>query len=202
MIARGLAVLGVLALSASGVGARPAEDGAPVAVRIDGSVRSAPVSTYEYGMFIEPIGNLVARTLWAEMLDDRKFYADVVPASADTSPPPTQGGPPGIGARKWRPLGADDAVAMDRVRPFVGAQSPSVAVGAEPRGLVQSGIGIAQGRQYVGSVWLAGDERARVQVALVWGDGPGEREVVSLPAPRADWQQAQFSFTPDRGTRA
>src|SRR3546814_1106877 len=40
-----------------------------------------PVSPYEYGMFIEPIGSLVARTLWAEMLDDRKFYFPVVDAA-------------------------------------------------------------------------------------------------------------------------
>jgi len=195
MGARSLALSAVLALASSGAAARPAEAGEPVAVRIDASARAAPVSAYVYGMFIEPIGNLVARTLWAEMLDDRKFYADVGPASADSAPPPSQGGPPGIGSRKWRPLGASDAVTMDRVHPFVGAQSPSVAVGAEPRGLVQSGIGLAKDRRYVGSVWLAGDEGARVKVSLVWGDGPDARQVVSLPAPRSDWRQAHFTFT-------
>ncbi|MBW8881286.1 MAG: hypothetical protein JF615_07675, partial [Asticcacaulis sp.] len=46
----------------------------PVSVTIDGTQPQQPVSRYEYGMFIEPIGQLVARTLWAEMLDDRKFY--------------------------------------------------------------------------------------------------------------------------------
>ena len=101
----------------------------PVAVRIDAAERQAPVSPYLYGMFIEPIGNLVARSLWAEMLDDRKFYAPVRPADDDADPAPSQGGPPGRGYRKWRPLGGDDAVAMDRADPFVGAQSPSVAVG-------------------------------------------------------------------------
>ena len=41
---------------------------------IDAQERAEPVTQYEYGMFIEPIGGLIARTLWAEMLDDRKFY--------------------------------------------------------------------------------------------------------------------------------
>jgi len=36
-----------------------------VAVRIDAAERQAPVSPYLYGMSIEPIGNLVARSLWA-----------------------------------------------------------------------------------------------------------------------------------------
>ena len=61
----------------------------PVTVTIDGSRRSDPVTRYEYGMFIEPIGNLVARSLWAEMLDDRKFYFPIVSESKDTPPPLT-----------------------------------------------------------------------------------------------------------------
>src|SRR6188768_1338984 len=78
----------------------------PVAVRIDAAERQAPVSPYLYGMFIEPIGNLVARSLWAAMLDDRKFDAPVRPASADPAAPPRGGGgPTGVGYRKWRPLG-------------------------------------------------------------------------------------------------
>ena len=55
----------------------------PVKVTVDGASRAAPVTKYEYGMFIEPIGGLVARTLWAEMLDDRKFYYPVVPAALE-----------------------------------------------------------------------------------------------------------------------
>jgi alpha-N-arabinofuranosidase len=34
-----------------------------------------------------------------------------------------------------------------------------------------------------------------VQVALVWGDGPGERQVVSLPVPGAEWRKVDFTFT-------
>src|SRR4051812_2450671 len=78
-----------------------------VKVTIDGGQRSDPVSLYEYGMFIEPIGNLVARTLWAEMLDDRKFYYPVVAASKDAPPPPNAEGRPGVTVRKWRPIGGD-----------------------------------------------------------------------------------------------
>jgi alpha-L-arabinofuranosidase len=167
----------------------------PVAVRIDAAERQAPVSPYIYGMFIEPIGNLVGRSLWAEMLDDRKFHAPVRPASEEPAPAATGGRPPGIGYRKWRPLGGDDAVAMDRADPFVGAHSPSVAVASERRGLAQGGIGIAAGRRYLGSLWLSGDPTAQVEVALVWGDGPSERETIALPAPGPEWRKAEFAFT-------
>jgi alpha-N-arabinofuranosidase len=58
-----------------------------VVVTIDAGNRSEPVTPYEYGMFIEPIGGLIARTLWAEMLDDRKFYYAIVAEGKDVPPP-------------------------------------------------------------------------------------------------------------------
>jgi len=167
----------------------------PVEVTIDASQQSAPVSPYLYGMFIEPIGNLVGRTLWAEMLDDRKFQADVLPASVDPDPPPRPHAPPGIGYRKWRPLGDAGAVTMDRTTSIGGDQSVRVAVGTGPRGIVQGGIAIAKGRRYVGSVWINGDAGARVQVELAWGDRPDQRQAIPLPAPRAEWHKVPFDFT-------
>jgi len=184
-----------MAFAALAISSPASAEGAPVAVRIDAAERATPVSPFLYGMFIEPIGNLVARSLWAEMLDDRKFYADVRPASEDPEPVSSRGGPPGIEYRKWRPLGGDGAVAMDRTDPLVGRQSPSIAVADQPRGLVQGGIGIADGRRYVGSIWFSGDPTAKVEVALVWGDAPSEREAIVLPASSAGWRKAEFAFT-------
>lgn len=168
----------------------------PVTVRIDATRQAAPVSPYLYGMFIEPIGNLMSRTLWAEMLDDRKFYFPVVDAARDIPPPLNAEGRPGTEWRRWRPIGGADAVVMDRTNPLAGEQSPSVAVGAEPRGLMQPGIALAKGRRYSGSLWISGDAGAKVSVALVWGDGAEHRQIVQLPAPAQDWARATFSFTP------
>ena len=43
----------------------------PTRVAIAVGDTSDPVTPYQYGMFIEPIGTLIARSLWAEMLDPR-----------------------------------------------------------------------------------------------------------------------------------
>lgn len=94
-----------------------------IAVRVDATKRSAAVTPYEYGMFIEPIGGLVARTLWAEMLDDRKFYYPIGPAASDVPPPVSAEGRPGIVYRKWRPIGGDVAVKMDTQHPYAGTHS-------------------------------------------------------------------------------
>ncbi|WP_240502049.1 alpha-L-arabinofuranosidase C-terminal domain-containing protein [Sphingomonas panacis] len=168
-----------------------------VTVRIDATQRSTPVSPHEYGMFIEPIGGLVNRTLWAELIDDRKFYYPVVPASRDTPPPLNAEGKPGVSYRKWRPIGGDDAVTMDTANPYVGTQSASVTLGgAGPRGLGQAGLGVARGKRYSGHLWISGDAGAAVTVSLVWGPRPEDRQSIALPAPAAAWQQADFAFTP------
>lgn len=174
-----------------------AETAPPVVVRIDAAARSAPVTRYEYGMFIEPIGGLVARTLWAELLDDRKFYYPVGPAAADPPTPLNAEGRPGVSYRKWRPVGGDAVVTMDPRQPFVGAQSASVALaGSTPRGLAQSGLGVARGKRYTGSLQLSGDPGAAVQATLVWGPNPQDRQSVPLPSPTEAWRAASFAFTP------
>lgn len=184
-------------LAAAAAGEARAASLVPLQVTIDAIRRSAPVTPYEYGMFIEPIGNLVARTLWAEMLDDRKFYFRVIPESMDQPPPKTVEGRPGMTYRKWRPVGGDDVVTMDPSDPFVGKQSPSIAVSATvQRGLQQSGLSVAGGKRYDGHFWLSGDPGAKVQVALIWGGGPNERQVVGVPEPTAKWRRVSFSFTP------
>jgi alpha-N-arabinofuranosidase len=187
----------IAAFLVSCVAAIPHPAGAQqVIATIDASKRSDPVTRHAYGMFIEPIGGLVARTLWAEVLDDRKFYFPVIPESRDAPPPPNAEGRPGVSYRKWRPIGGDDVVTMDTANPFVGKQSPSVAVAGSPRGLGQSGLGVARGKRYDGYLWLSGDPGAKVEVTLVWGEGAGDRQTVALAAPGAAWQRAAFSFTP------
>lgn len=169
----------------------------PVTVTIDGAQRAAPITKYEYGMFIEPIGGLVARTLWAEMLDDRKFYYPVVAPALDQPPPLNAEGRPGVTYRKWRPVGANDAVTMDAKAPYVGKQSPVIGVDATTRkGLSQAGIGLAKNKRYDGYLQLAGDPGARIEVTLIWGDGPEARRTLTLPAPDAAWKRVDFSFTP------
>ena len=106
---RRLAIVGLVTLAPVSSAYAAIAHPEPVRVTIDGARRSEPVTRYEYGMFIEPIGNLVARTLWAEMLDDRKFYFPIVPASKDAPPPANAQVFPGMAGRKWRPIASDDA---------------------------------------------------------------------------------------------
>ena len=126
-----IALFAVAALSlgsALATAAQQAEPAAPnpLMVTIDTAKTAEPVSKYEFGMFIEHIGPLIYRSLWSEMLDDRKFYFPIT-SKESAAPAAPQGGFRRNQLRKWRPVGPDEAVVMDKDKPFTGEQSPRIA---------------------------------------------------------------------------
>ena len=46
-------------------------------IKVDAEKIKAPISKYIYGQFIEHLGNCIYGGIWAEMLQDRKFYYPV-----------------------------------------------------------------------------------------------------------------------------
>lgn len=161
-----------------------------VEATIDAGRTSAPISKYVYGQFVEHIGNLMNTGLWAEMLDDRKFYNPVPGRPA----PPATGRAARNRLRPWTAVGAAEAVTLDRAHPYVGKQSPRIALGSEPRGIEQAGLGLVASRSYVGRVVLSGSPRAKVAVALVWGEGPTERRTVALGRLGEAYRKFPFRF--------
>jgi alpha-N-arabinofuranosidase len=124
-------------------------------VSIDVQQTAQPVSPYEYGMFIEHIGSLIYRSLWSEMLDDRKFYFPIKPEEPQAAAP-AQGAPlRNMQLRKWHPVGPADSIVMDKDHAFVGEQSPRIELNASiPHGIRQSGFGLVKGKKYTGYIWL------------------------------------------------
>ena len=113
-------------------------------VTIDIQQTAPPVSKYLYGQFIEHIGSTMYSSLWAEMLDDRKFYFPIAAKKPETSARP-QGGPFGMRLRQWHPVGLDEAVVLDKERPFVGDQSPRISLdAATPHGIRQEGLSLVK----------------------------------------------------------
>ena len=165
-------------------------------VDIDTRQTARPVSPYEYGMFIEHIGSLIYRSLWSELLDDRKFYFPIK-AEEPQAAAPAQGGPfRNMQLRKWRPIGPEEAVAMDKDHPFAGEQSPRIELDAStPHGIRQSGFALVKGKRYIGHIWLRATPGVKVKVALVWGEGANDRQTVTLPAPSSTYKQLPFAFT-------
>jgi len=132
-------------------------------------------------MFIEHLGSLIYRSLWSEMLDDRKFY---FPTSSEEPSTQAAAGPFRVfQLRKWRPVGLDASVVMDKDQPFVGEQSPRIELDpATPHGIQESGLALANGKRYTGYIVLRGTGGAKVNGALIGGKAANDRQILSFSA--------------------
>jgi alpha-N-arabinofuranosidase len=171
------------------------------ALSVDVSRPQAPISKYVYGQFIEHLGRCIYGGLWAEMLEDRKFYYPVTgeaPAWEMVQGAKTtwegEGVPYELLVRSpWMIVGDKAAVSMSKDAPFVGEQTPVVAPREKGAGLQQERLGLVAGRRYVGRVVLAG--AGPVRVSLVWGAGASDRQTATIEAPSAAFATFPLAFT-------
>jgi alpha-N-arabinofuranosidase len=184
-----------LALAATAAAQAPGVSEKRIAVTVDAAKTGTPISPYLYGQFIEHIGDLVNRSLWAEMIDDRKFYHAI--DSKAPAPAPVRG----RRANSWRPIGPDETVGMDSEHAYTGQHSPRIQLGgAAPRGIAQAGIVLRNGWAYNGRVVLAGDTGANVTVSLIWGSGPHDRQTIPIRGLQAEYAKFPLKFTAGAGT--
>jgi alpha-L-arabinofuranosidase len=176
----------------------------PAAIVIDASKTRAPISKYLYGQFTEHLGRCIYGGLWAEMLEDRKFFYPVdgeMPAWALHQPGKSswegEGHPYELLVRSpWMILGARQAVSMSREKPFVGEHTPVIAANAKGAGLAQERLGLVSGRRYVGRIVLAGAPAAApIHVSLVWGSGASDRQTVAFDKLGEEYQTLPLAFT-------
>ena len=174
-------IAGGLALSASAQ---------PVTMTVVASNPGAPITKYMYGFFTELLSNCYEGGMWSEMLGDRKFFYPV-DSSKELTPPNRR-----TFVARWRPVGPDEFVVMDRERAYVGEHSPMIKLeAATPHGIQQTGMAVRKGRKYTGRVVLAAEPGAEVKVALVWGAGPNDRQTVPIKALRKEYAKFPLSFT-------
>ena len=125
------------------------------AVKIDITQTKEPMSEYIYGQFIEHLGKCIYGGIWAEMLEDRKFW--YTPGDRDSP---------------WKINGKKELFSVDKTAPFVGTQTPVLIAGAD--GVVsmqQSGLGLKPDLDYNGRIILkAAPGIKKIEVILSWAD--------------------------------
>lgn len=147
-------------------------------VRIDAQSIGAPISKYVYGQFIEHLGRCIYGGIWAEMLEDRKFF---YPIGTSESP--------------WHVVGP---VEMVKENAYVGAHMPRLS---GPAGIVHGGLGLVAGKAYDGRIVLAGlQEACPVEVTLVWGEGPTNRQSLRIDTLTAAFEKHPLHFTAGAST--
>jgi len=147
-------------------------------VKLSTEKRGEPISKYIYGQFIEHLGKCIYGGLWAEMLQDRKFYYEI----KDKFDPWTYRNEPYwdtdyyrcLSASPWQVIGPKGTVTMDSVNPYTGKHSPVIHGNKNnsKTGIKQSWLTLKKGQKYVGRIILTGDKKAApITVQLVLKNG-------------------------------
>ncbi|MDI6402933.1 hypothetical protein QLX67_13075, partial [Balneolaceae bacterium ANBcel3] len=99
-------------------------------LNIDATQKGEPISEYIYGQFIEHLGRCIYGGLWAEMIDERKFFYPIIdefdPWQMQEDEFWGTGPFPVLAASPWEVIGPENTVRMDTEYAYVGDHSPVV----------------------------------------------------------------------------
>ncbi|MDR0869211.1 MAG: hypothetical protein LBN39_00310 [Planctomycetaceae bacterium] len=156
----------------------------PVTVKIDAAQNGEMVSPFIYGQFIEHLGRCInGGGIWAEMLEDRKFYYSV----GDKESP-------------WKAI-YDCNLRMTEQQPFTGKHSPEsfTTDDEKPRwmGVWQNGLAVRKGKKYTGYAWVKPSEGIeRVEVHFHWSDKKEDHNAFKQPVKVGDYYKVEFTYEP------
>ena len=169
-------------------------------VRIDTTKTGEPISKYIYGQFIEHLGRCIYDGIWAEMLQDRKFYYPITdefnPWGTATDPFWNTGPYQYLNASPWKVIGAKGTVTMDKTHSYTGAHSPVIEVPGDgsPAGISQDSLSCVKGNIYSGRIILSGDQSAApVIVQLIFKNGKTCKQKIEKLT--HDFKSYGFRFT-------
>ena len=159
----------------------PQADTTQLEVRVDLNRETNPIQPFIYGQFIEHLGRCIYGGIWAELLEDRKFFH-----------------PPGSPSSPWRKHGGEIGWSLlyDVERPYAGEGSVKVSVSTrapdELQGIQHRALGLQADHEYHGYAYLAG--RGTVKVRLHWGDRPSQSDTATIRLNQANFGRYPFHF--------
>ncbi|MBN1517352.1 alpha-L-arabinofuranosidase [Candidatus Sumerlaeota bacterium] len=169
-------------------------------VTINAEKKYDPISKYIYGQFIEHMGRCIYGGIWSEMLEDRKFLYPVTveykPYNEDKREPGSELPYPRLTGSPWRIAGPADGIVMQAENDWVKTPIPQVNLnGEEEGGVEQLELSLLPGKEYTGRIVLAGDTKADpIEVRLIWGDGPEDRDVVTIKSIKSKFKTHTLRF--------
>jgi alpha-L-arabinofuranosidase len=173
----------------------------PGAVIIDASKTGAPIEKYIYGQFTEHLGRCIYGGLWAEMLDDRKFYHPVKyefnPWAQDSDKFWNTGPYTYLKGSPWEMVGASTSIKMDKQFPYAGEQSVKVmlAGNGSEAGIKQARLAVVGNKKYNGYVILSGQATAAPVTIRLTSPG-GISLSYQIPEITPGYKSYPFEFTP------
>ncbi len=161
----------------------------PLRISIDASHELAPIRPEIYGQFIEHLGRCIYGGIWAEMLEDRKFFFPVTATYAPYGQADHQDQFPPLVASPWQLEG--DSTGVSKVADRTYREEPLLRIDpARAKSIAQHGLGLVAGKEYVGRVVARGTGTLTVTLE-------GHSKVVTV---RKSLTRTDFTFKADRST--
>jgi alpha-N-arabinofuranosidase len=145
-------------------------------IKINTLVKAEPMPVYIYGQFIEHLGRCIYGGIWAEMIEDRKFW--FVPGTRESV---------------WKVEGDQTLLSMETKNPFTGVQTPVLAADGDKKSILfQENLGLKENLDYNGRIILkasSGIEKAIV--TLKWDD---KKEILEIKDIARDYSVYPLKF--------
>ena len=151
------------------------------AITVDVSQKGVEMEKYIYGQFIEHLGKCIYGGIWAEMIDDRKFW---FPVGDKESP--------------WEIEGYKSLVKMDMTSSYVGEHTPLIQTDVSASAsIIQKGLGLRKDIGYSGHIVLKslGDIES-VDITIRWGEKESESQKIHIGNPGTTYTSYDFHFIP------
>jgi alpha-N-arabinofuranosidase len=167
-------------------------------VQINTTQTNHPIDKYIYGQFIEHLGKCIYGGIWAEMVEDRKFYYPVTgefnPLGTASDPFWNTGPFQYLNASPWEIIGDEARVQMDTTNAYTGEHSVIITPPGDgsAAGIRQYGLGLIQGKSYEGRIILSGEDSSLPVVIRF----RSENQDIDIPVEEIspDYQAVAFKF--------
>lgn len=173
-------------------------------LKIDAKKTAEPISKYIYGQFIEHLGKCIYGGIWAEMIEDRKFYYPVnddPPKFKEIRTGEWLGTPTTfktLQSTPWKTVGNGNFVTMTTDNSFVGEHTPQINLpgNGTAAGIEQPGLGLIKLKTYIGRIILAGAlEAAPIQVSLIWGQDKYQQQTITINKIGNEYKTFRLKFS-------
>jgi alpha-N-arabinofuranosidase len=153
-------------------------------ISIDISDQKQHISEYIYGQFIEHLGKCIYGGIWAEVINDRKFFYA-----------------PGKAESPWKLIGDTNCFKLSAA-PYVGKNTPQIITSDKQYcGIEQENIPLLKGIEYKGRIVIAGKlEKSTVKITLKWGEGNSEKQTIIIENLDEKYLKIPLQFSPGNTT--
>lgn len=147
-------------------------------IRINLAQEKAIMQDYIYGQFIEHLGKCIYGGIWAEMIEDRKFFF----MPADRQSP-------------WTLEGSKENLGTDIQNSYVGEHTPILTNKPDSQVILkQDGLGLKKDMSYSGRIVLKSSGIKAVDIILSWGDSNEEKATYSINNPDPGYSTYPIAF--------